>query len=96
MVQNFVFHEFCELQHMIMYQDVITLYLQVDSLHEAKQEKAADLDALREMCEKLLDQKGVKDKYAVKETLADVESKWNDMTDLLVQNMSLEVRNFLL
>lgn len=64
----------------------------VDSLHEAKKEKEGEMEALRQMCEQLVEGDGVKDTFVAKETLADVETKWNDMTELLVQQVSLEVR----
>ncbi|CAL1534640.1 unnamed protein product [Lymnaea stagnalis] len=62
----------------------------VDSLHEAKKEKEGEMEALRQICNSLSESPGVKDNYALKETLADVETKWNDLTELLVQQMSLE------
>lgn len=63
----------------------------VEGLHEAKKEKSGEIEELRQMCDQLVDNDGVKDKFAVKETLADVETKWNDLTELLVQHVSLEV-----
>ncbi|BFZ22115.1 hypothetical protein BsWGS_25154 [Bradybaena similaris] len=62
----------------------------VEGLHEAKKEKSGEIEELRQMCDQLVDNDGVKDKFAVKETLADVETKWNDLTELLVQHVSLE------
>ncbi|XP_055900100.1 dystonin-like isoform X2 [Biomphalaria glabrata] len=48
------------------------------------------METLRQMCDHLSEANGVKDKYALKELLADVETKWNDLTELLVQQVSLE------
>nr|KAI8733882.1 microtubule-actin cross-linking factor 1 [Biomphalaria glabrata] len=48
------------------------------------------METLRQMCGHLSEANGVKDKYALKELLADVETKWNDLTELLVQQVSLE------
>ncbi|XP_005100351.2 microtubule-actin cross-linking factor 1 [Aplysia californica] len=62
----------------------------VDSLHENKKEKEGEMEALRQMCSDMVTSTGVQDRYAMKETMADVEGKWNDLTELLVQQVSLE------
>uniref|UniRef100_A0A2C9KXI0 Uncharacterized protein n=1 Tax=Biomphalaria glabrata TaxID=6526 RepID=A0A2C9KXI0_BIOGL len=63
----------------------------VEGLYEGKAEKDGEMETLRQMCGHLSEANGVKDKYALKELLADVETKWNDLTELLVQQVSLEV-----
>nr|KAI8726704.1 microtubule-actin cross-linking factor 1 [Biomphalaria glabrata] len=62
----------------------------VEGLYEGKAEKDGEMETLRQMCGHLSEANGVKDKYALKELLADVETKWNDLTELLVQQVSLE------
>ncbi|GFN99913.1 microtubule-actin cross-linking factor 1 [Plakobranchus ocellatus] len=67
----------------------------VDGLHQAKKEKEADMQELREMCDHLIDggsgdKDDVTNQYAAREMLAGVEGKWNDLTELLVQQVSLE------
>ena len=47
--------------------------------------------ALREMCSELVSCPGVIHDYILKETLHEVEGRWNDLTELLVQQVSLEV-----
>ena len=55
------------------------------------------MQELREMCDHLVAGGGVGDdgnitgQYMPREMLADVEGKWNDLTELLVQQVSLEV-----
>ncbi|KAK6960732.1 microtubule-actin cross-linking factor 1 [Biomphalaria glabrata] len=61
-----------------------------EGLYEGKAEKDGEMETLRQMCDHLSEANGVKDKYALKELLADVETKWNDLTELLVQQVSLE------
>ena len=63
----------------------------VQALLEAKQERQDGVRELREACEALMDDDRVTDTYAVKEALAEVEGKWNDLTELLVKEVSFEV-----
>ncbi|KAK6963224.1 microtubule-actin cross-linking factor 1 [Biomphalaria glabrata] len=68
----------------------ITCLFQEEGLYEGKAEKDGEMETLRQMCDHLSEANRVKDKYALKELLADVETKWNDLTELLVQQVSLE------
>ena len=63
----------------------------MDSLHQNKKEKEGEMEALRQMCGDLVTSPGAQHQYAMRETMADVEGKWNDLTELLVQQVSLEV-----
>ena len=63
----------------------------VHALLEAKEERQGVVKELRETCERLMNDDRVTDKYAVKESLADVEGKWNELTELLVKEVSFEV-----
>ena len=63
----------------------------VDALYEAKREREEFVDSLRDTCHRLTDDARVGDQYAMKECLADTETKWNDLTEFLVQQVSLEV-----
>ncbi|XP_041374834.1 LOW QUALITY PROTEIN: microtubule-actin cross-linking factor 1-like [Gigantopelta aegis] len=62
----------------------------VDALYEAKRDREEYVDALRDTCRGLMENERVCDRYAVKECLADTETKWNDLTEFLVQQVSLE------
>ncbi|XP_070185712.1 microtubule-actin cross-linking factor 1, isoforms 6/7-like isoform X4 [Littorina saxatilis] len=62
----------------------------VHALLEAKEERQGTMKELREICEGLMDDDRVTDKYAAKEALADMESKWNELTELLVKEVSFE------
>ncbi len=64
----------------------------VDALYKEKQDREDEMDGLREGCKRLMDDDRVTDEYAMKECMGDVESKWHDLTELLVQQVSLEVR----
>ncbi|KAK6172103.1 hypothetical protein SNE40_018056 [Patella caerulea] len=62
----------------------------IDALYEEKKGKEGSIDNLRKACDNLMNDDRVCDHYAVKETLGDVETKWNDLTEFLVQQVSLE------
>ncbi|ESO82078.1 hypothetical protein LOTGIDRAFT_237159 [Lottia gigantea] len=63
---------------------------QIEALYEEKKQREGDIDSLRKACDDLMNDDRVCDHYAVKETLGDVETKWNDLTEFLVQQVSLE------
>ncbi|KAK7501339.1 hypothetical protein BaRGS_00007464, partial [Batillaria attramentaria] len=62
----------------------------VHGMLEAKDERQEAMKELRATCERLMNDDRVSDKYAVKEALADVEGKWNELTELLVKEVSYE------
>lgn len=63
----------------------------VDALYGEKREREFDMENLRSTSRKLMDDDRVCDQFAMKETLSEVESKWHELTELLVQQVSLEV-----
>lgn len=63
----------------------------VDALYKEKQEREEEMEGLRDACRRLMDDDRVTDEYAMKECLGAVETKWHDLTELLVQQVSLEV-----
>ncbi|XP_067685972.1 microtubule-actin cross-linking factor 1, isoforms 6/7-like isoform X1 [Haliotis asinina] len=62
----------------------------VDALYKEKQEREEEMEGLRDACRRLMDDDRVTDEYAMKECLGAVETKWHDLTELLVQQVSLE------
>ena len=67
----------------------------VDALYGEKREREFDMENLRSTSRKLMDDDRVCDQFAMKESLSEVESKWHELTELLVQQVSLEVGNSL-
>ena len=67
----------------------------VDTLYGEKREKEFDMENLRSTSRKLMDDDRVNDQFAMKENLSEVESKWHELTELLVQHVSLEVGGLL-
>ena len=65
----------------------------VDALYGEKREREFDMENLRSTSRKLMDDDRVCDQFAMKESLSEVESKWHELTELLVQQVSLEVGN---
>ena len=63
----------------------------VDTLYGEKREREFDMENLRNTSRKLMDDDRVCDQFAMKENLSEVESKWHELTELLVQQVSLEV-----
>jgi len=63
----------------------------VDGLYAEKCEKEFDMENLRNTSRRLMDDDRVSDQFVMKEGLTDVEAKWHELTELLVQQVSLEV-----
>ena len=78
--------------HVLLYHTRMTIshIFQVDSLHSSKQDREDEMTALRQMCGDLVTSSGVSHAYTMQETMSEVEGRWNDLTELLVQQVSLE------
>ena len=63
----------------------------VDMLYGEKREKEFDMENLRNTSRRLMDDDRVCDQFVMKESLSEVEAKWHELTELLVQQVSLEV-----
>ena len=63
----------------------------VDSLYNEKREKEYDMERLRSEAKGIIDGDNVCDTFALKECVGEVEVKWHDLTEHLVQQVSLEV-----
>ncbi|XP_052813001.1 microtubule-actin cross-linking factor 1, isoforms 1/2/3/4/5-like isoform X2 [Mya arenaria] len=66
------------------------LKAKVDTLYSEKREHEFDMENLRNTSRKLMDDDNVCDQFVMKEGLSEVESKWHELTELLVQQVSLE------
>lgn len=65
----------------------------IDALYNDKREKEYDMEKLRQSAKEIMDDERVCDQFAMKEYLGEVEVKWHDLTEHLVQQVSLEVRS---
>jgi hypothetical protein len=75
--------------------DVDSLKARVESLYRQKQGREADMDRLKAMARELIDDPTTGDKHRLRETLAGVQGKWNELTERLVQMISYTVVNLL-
>lgn len=62
-------------------------------MYGEKRARQDSLDALRATGRDLVDAPNTGDKNALRETLADVQGRWHDLTELLVQIISFAVSN---
>lgn len=63
----------------------------IENLYQHKQGKQKDLDNIKSVGKELIDDPRTGDKHYLRETLADVQGKWHDLTELLVQMISFAV-----
>ena len=63
----------------------------VDVLYNEKREREIDMDNIRGAARAIMEDGRVCDEFAVKESLGEIESKWHELTEHLVQQVSLEV-----
>ena len=63
----------------------------VENLYRQKQKKQADLDDIKVTGKDLIDNPNTSDKNRLRQTLADIQSNWHDLTELLVQMISFTV-----
>jgi len=72
--------------------DVDSLKSRVEGLYRQKQGREADMDRLKVLGRELIDDPTTGDKHRLRETLANVQDKWNELTERLVQMISYTVR----
>ena len=65
----------------------------IENLYKQKQGKQQELDNIKKIGRGLISDPTTGDKNRLRETLADVQSKWHDLTELLVQMISFAVSN---
>lgn len=63
----------------------------IENLYRQKQSKQADLDNIKKIGRALINDPNTGDKNRLRETLADTQAKWHDLTELLVQMISFAV-----
>ena len=71
--------------------DPSSLKDKIENLYRQKQVKQADLDHIKRVGRALIDDPNTGDVNRLKETLADTQGKWHDLTELLVQMISFAV-----
>ena len=72
--------------------DQAALRSKIESLYRQKQMKQADLEHIKAIGRELIDDPLTGEKHRLRETLADMQGKWHDLTELLVQMISYSVR----
>ncbi|ELT90303.1 hypothetical protein CAPTEDRAFT_205084 [Capitella teleta] len=65
-----------------------SLKTKIENLYQHKQTKQKDLDNIKNVGKELIDDPRTGDKHQLREVLADVQGKWHDLTELLVQMIS--------
>ena len=63
----------------------------IENLYKQKQSKQSDLDNIKKIGRSLINDPSTGDKNRLRETLADTQAKWHDLTELLVQMISFAV-----
>lgn len=63
----------------------------VDEIYKEKKEREIDMDNVRALAKQIMNEENICDEFALKDSLGDVESKWHELTEHLVQQVSLEV-----
>ena len=63
----------------------------VDVLYNEKREREIDMNNIRGAARAIMEDDRVCDEFAVKESLGEIEAKWHELTEHLVQQVSLEV-----
>jgi hypothetical protein len=67
----------------------------IENLYRQKQTKQADLNKIKKIGRELIADPHTGEKNRLRETLADIQGKWHDLTELLVQMISFTVRTHL-
>ncbi len=71
--------------------DAVSLRNKIENLYKQKQGKQEVLDSIKKIGKELIDDPNTGDKNKLRETLADTQGKWHDLTELLVQMISFAV-----
>lgn len=66
----------------------------IDALYAEKKGKESDMDSIKQLAKQIMQTKNVSNGYQLKEAVAGVQEQWHELTELLVQEVSLEVINF--
>ena len=73
--------------------DQKALKSKIENLYKQKQAKEEDLEKIKTIGRELINGSNAGDKHRLRETLADIQGKWHDLTELLVQMISYAVSN---
>lgn len=63
----------------------------VVGLYRQKQSREAELDRVKAIARRLIEDPVTSDKHRVRETLSELQEKWQDLSDRLVQMISYSV-----
>ena len=80
----------------LFFKNFSLLFIQekIESLYGQKQARQDQLDEIKHAGRDLVEAPNTSDKNQLRETLADVQGKWHDLTELLVQRISFAVSSF--
>ncbi|CAE1316032.1 DST [Acanthosepion pharaonis] len=62
----------------------------IDALYAEKKGKESDMDSIKQLAKQIMQTKNVSNGYQLKEAVAGVQEQWHELTELLVQEVSLE------
>ena len=71
--------------------ETMALKEKIESLYRQKQAKQEDLDLIKALARELIEDANTGNKNHLRETLADVQGKWHELTEMLVQMISFAV-----
>lgn len=71
--------------------DNISMKNKVENLYKQKNTKQRELDAIRENGRELIDDTETCDKNKLRESLSDIQTKWHELSDLLVNMIFFSV-----
>ena len=75
--------------------DQSSLKAKIESLYVQKQGKQDDLEKIKTIGRELIEDPVTGDKHHLRETIADMQGKWQDLTELLVQMISYSVSSLI-
>jgi len=67
----------------------------VEGLYRQKQSHEADLERVKTIARNIIDDPVTSDKHRVRETLAELQDKWQDLSERLVQMISYSVSSII-
>ena len=68
-----------------------SLWCDTEGLYRQKQSREADLERVKTVARQIVNDPVTSDKHRVRETLSELQEKWQDLSDRLVQMISYSV-----
>ena len=70
---------------------IILVIVVVEGLYRQKQSREADIGKVKTLARQIIDDPITSHKHCVRETMSDLQDKWQDLSDRLVQMISYSV-----